>query len=70
VAIVVPSQGERWKQVESKDTYGRKETTTVHTLGDSVIRVKERFYLSAADETGLSRLPRSCDYGFRPHLDS
>ncbi len=52
VSIVVPSQGERWRTVESKDKYGRKTTKSVHTLGDSVIRVKERFYLSAVDETG------------------
>ena len=52
VAIVVPSQGERWKTVESKDKYGRIKTKSVHTLGDSVIRVKERFYLSSVDETG------------------
>lgn len=52
VAIVVPSQGERWEKVEFKDKYGCTQTRTVHTLGDSVIRVKERFYLSAVDETG------------------
>jgi len=52
VGIVVPSEGERWKQVESKDKYGRIKTKSVHTLGDSVIRVKDRFYLSAVDETG------------------
>jgi len=52
VAIVVPSQGERWKTVESKDKYGRIKTKSVHTLGDSVIRVKEHFYLSSVDETG------------------
>jgi hypothetical protein len=53
VAIVVPSEGERWKDVESKDKYGHTEITPVHTLGDSVIRVKDRFYLSAVDETGV-----------------
>ncbi len=53
VGIVVPSGGERWRKVESKDKYGHTQTTTVHTLGDSVIRVKERFYLSAVDETGV-----------------
>jgi hypothetical protein len=52
VGIVVPSEGERWTQVESKDKYGRTKTRSLHTLGDSVIRVKERFYLSAVDETG------------------
>ncbi len=54
VGIVVPSQGERWGTVELKDKYGRKKTRSVHTLGDSVIRVKDRFYLSAVDETGSS----------------
>jgi hypothetical protein len=53
VSIVVPSQGERWKQVKVKDKYGKEETTTVDTLGDSVIRVKDRYYLSAVDETGV-----------------
>ena len=53
VAIVVPSEGERWKEVEFKNKYGSKKTKTIHTLGDSVIRVKERFYLSAVDETGF-----------------
>jgi len=52
VGIVVPSKGERWSQVKVKDKYGRTKTRSLHTLGDSVIRVKERFYLSAVDETG------------------
>jgi hypothetical protein len=54
VSIVVPSQGERWKQVKTKDKYGQEETTSIHTLGDSVVRVKDRYYLSAVDETGSS----------------
>src|SRR5713226_693453 len=54
VSIVVPSQGERWKEVTVKDKYGQEETKTIHTLGDSVIRVKDRYYLSAVDETGSS----------------
>jgi hypothetical protein len=53
VSIVVPSQGERWKEVIVKDKYGREETTMVHTLGDSVVRVKDRYYLSSVDETGV-----------------
>jgi hypothetical protein len=52
VGIIVPSEGERWSQVKVKDKYGRTKTRSLHTLGDSVIRVKERFYLSAVDETG------------------
>jgi hypothetical protein len=52
VGIVVPSEGERWTQVKVKDKYGHTKTRSLHTLGDSVIRVKERFYLSAVDETG------------------
>ena len=54
VGIVVPSKGERWSTVKFKDKYGRTKTRSVHTLGDSVIRVKDRFYLSAVDETGSS----------------
>ena len=54
VSIVVPSQGERWKQVKTKDKYGQEETTSIHTLGDSVVLVKDRYYLSAVDETGSS----------------
>src|SRR5216684_7257944 len=53
VSIVVPSQGERWMQVKVKDKYGREKTRSVHTLGDSVVRVKDRYYLSAVDETGV-----------------
>jgi hypothetical protein len=53
VSIVVPSQGERWMQVKVKDKHGREKTRTVHTLGDSVVRVKDRYYLSAVDETGV-----------------
>ena len=53
VSIVVPSQGERWKKVIVKDKHGQERTRDVHTLGDSVIRVKDRHYLSSVDETGL-----------------
>jgi hypothetical protein len=52
VSIVVPSQGERWKEVIVKDKYGQEKTKNVHTLGDSVIQVKDRYYLSGVDETG------------------
>jgi len=40
-------------QVKVKDKYGREKTRSVHTLGDSVVRVKDRYYLSAVDETGV-----------------
>ena len=53
VAIVVPSEGEQWWQVTYKDKDGRERTRNLHTLGDSVVRVKDRFYLSAVDETGV-----------------
>jgi hypothetical protein len=53
VGIVVPSQGEHWREVTYKDEDGRKRTRSVHSLGDSVVRVKDRFYLSAVDETGV-----------------
>jgi hypothetical protein len=60
VSIVVPSQGERWKEVKTKDKYGQEETSTVHTLGDSVVRVKGRYYLSAVDETGVASGSSGC----------
>src|SRR5229473_7036981 len=52
VSVVVPSGGEGWKQVEVKDKNGRITKRTIHTLGDSVLRVKDRYYLSGVDETG------------------
>ena len=52
VAVIVPSQGEHWRQVTYKDKDGRTRARSVHTLGDSVVRVKDRYYLSAVDETG------------------
>lgn len=52
VGIVVPSGGERWQEVTEKDKHGRVQTRQVHTLGDSVIRVHDRYYLSAVDPTG------------------
>jgi hypothetical protein len=53
VSIVVPSTGERWREVTEKDKQGRIHTRYVHTLGDSVVRVRDRYYLSAVDETGV-----------------
>ncbi len=55
VGIVVPSSGEQWREVTEKDKHGRTETKQVHTLGDSVVRVRDRYYLSAVDETGRGR---------------
>jgi len=55
VGIVVPSTGERWREVTVKDRQGREHTRSVHTLGDSVVRVRDRYYLSAVDETGVGR---------------
>ena len=52
VGIVVPSGGERWREVTEKDKHGQVHTRQVHTLGDSVVRVHDRYYLSAVDETG------------------
>src|SRR5258707_4968644 len=52
VGIVVPSTGERWREVTEKDRHGKTHTRRVHTLGDSVVRVRDRYYLSAVDETG------------------
>jgi len=53
VAIAVPSGGERWREVTYKDEDGDENTRSIHSLGDSVVRVKDRFYLSAVDETGV-----------------
>lgn len=53
VGIVVPSSGERWREVTVKDRQGRERTRSVHTLGDSVVQVRDRYYLSAVDETGV-----------------
>ena len=53
VSIVVPSTGERWQEVTVKDKHGRVHKRSVHTLGDSVVRVRDRYYLSAVDETGV-----------------
>jgi hypothetical protein len=53
VAIVVPSSGENWREVTTKDEDGASYIRSIHTLGDSVVRVKDRFYLSAVDETGV-----------------
>jgi len=52
VSVVIPSGGEEWKHVKVKDRNGRITERTIHTLGDSVLRVKDRFYLSGVDETG------------------
>ena len=53
VEVVVSSNGERWREVVEKDENGREHTRNVHSLGDSVVRVKDRFYVSAVDETGV-----------------
>ena len=53
VSVVVPSTGEEWRTVTEKDDKGRKRTRQVHTLGDSVIRVNDRYFVSAVDETGV-----------------
>ncbi len=52
VSVVIPSGGEEWKYVKVKDKNGRITERQIHTLGDSVLRVKDRFYLSGVDETG------------------
>src|SRR6266853_3094343 len=53
VSVVVPSGGEVWKEVMVKDRNGRITERRIHKLGDSVLRVKDRFYLSGVDETGV-----------------
>ena len=52
VGVVVPSVGERWQTVTVRDKHGRVEKRQIHTLGDSVVRIQDRFYISAVDETG------------------
>jgi hypothetical protein len=52
IEVVIPSRGEQWREVTTRDKYGREQTRTVHTLGDSVVRVRDHFYLSGVDETG------------------
>src|SRR5512145_2891026 len=46
VEVVVSSVGEQWREVMTKDKYGREKSDRVHTLGDSVVRVRDHFYLS------------------------
>ena len=55
VSIAVPSAGERWRDVTETDKHGQVHKRRVHTLGDSVVRVRDRYYLSATDETGVGR---------------
>jgi hypothetical protein len=55
VGIAVPSTGEQWQTVTEKDKQGREHTREIHTLGDSVVRVRDRYYLSAVDATGVGR---------------
>jgi len=55
VSIAVPSGGEQWREVTEKDKHGQVHKRQVHTLGDSVVRVRDRYYLSAVDETGVGR---------------
>src|SRR5437870_7340388 len=52
VGVVVPSAGERWREVTETDEHGNQKTRQVHTLGDAVVRVRDRLYISAVDETG------------------
>ena len=55
VSITVPTNGERWREVPYHKPDGTEATRIVHTLGDSVIRVREHYYISAVDETGVGR---------------
>ena len=55
VSITVPSSGERWRSVEYKKPDGTVAHRSVHTLGDSVIRVRDHEFVSAVDETGVGR---------------
>ena len=53
--VVIPSTGEEWREVTVKDKWGRETKRNIHTLGDSVIRVRDHFYISGVDETGMFR---------------
>jgi len=53
--IAVPSSGERWHEVEYEKPDGTRSTRMVHTLGDSVLRLGERYWVSAVDPTGAGR---------------
>lgn len=54
-SIAVPTNGERWREVPYRKPDGTEATRLVHTLGDAVIRVREHYYISAVDETGVGR---------------
>ncbi len=54
-SIAVPTNGERWWEVQYRKPDGTEATRSVHTLGDCVIRVREHYYISAVDETGVGR---------------
>ena len=55
VSIAVPSNGERWREVRYRKPDGTEATRIVHTLGDSVIFVQNRYFVSAVDDTGAGR---------------
>lgn len=55
IDIVIPSSGEQWKEVVVRDKNGRESKRSVHTLGDSVLRVREDYFLSGVDDTGHGR---------------
>src|SRR2546427_11194940 len=52
ISVVIPRGCEERKHIQVKDKNGRITKRTIHTLGDSVLRVKDRYYLSGVDETG------------------
>jgi hypothetical protein len=55
VSIIVASSGERWVERPYRKPDGTLAMRMVHTLGDSVVRVHGRRYISAVDETGAGR---------------
>lgn len=54
-SIAVPTNGERWREVQYRKPDGTQALRYVHTLGDSVIRLREHYYISAVDDTGVGR---------------
>jgi hypothetical protein len=51
-SILANGAGMQSREVTERDDKGREHKLSVHTLGDSVIRVQDRYYVSAVDETG------------------
>jgi hypothetical protein len=49
---VIPSRDEEWREVTARDKSSRETTQSVHTLRESVLRVRDHFSPSDVEETG------------------